>query len=134
VGVGRSRELQPVSERQRPQKLEERPIEFSLWERITLGIDAGIDKIKQGWQITRFIAMALPLTVKLKVGLDMNNDKKTTVLGWLKGIVGALATVFLADKVADPSGFSQMIVVAVGSVWAVVEVVQGIFTNKPEKK
>lgn len=63
----------------------------------------------------------------------MNNDRKTTILGWIKGAVVAVLTIFVADKVGEMGGAEQvgsLIAGAIGAVWAVVEVAMGIFTNK----
>lgn len=130
----RKRSLDTVDNRLRPERLPEPEIRFSLWERVTLGIDTVVEKVSYYWKLTRLGAWLLPSLVKLKWDLSMNNDKKTTILGWVKTAIITIVTIFFADKIHDITGFSTLLVGAVGGVWAAVEAVQGIFTNKQEKQ
>jgi len=64
---------------------------------------------------------------------EMNPDKKTTILGYLKSTLILLLTIFASTKIKDIDGFVQIIIAAVGTVWAVVEAIMGYFTNKEAK-
>jgi hypothetical protein len=59
----------------------------------------------------------------------MDNDKKTTILGVLKAILVGVASIFFANQ-PNTDAVVQTIIGAVGAIWAVVEVVNGILTNK----
>lgn len=66
----------------------------------------------------------------------MTNDKKATILGWVKGILGALLTALVGPKLIALGGaeaVAGIAVAAIGSVWSLVEVIQGFFTNKADK-
>jgi hypothetical protein len=131
----RDSQPQSIPDRHRPMVLPEPELRLSFWERFTLGINDIVEKTVYYWKVAKFGAYALSSLIKLKWELAaMNNDKKTTILGWAKGILVTVISIFLADKIQDPSGFSNLVVGAAGSIWGIVEVIQGIFTNKADKK
>lgn len=85
---------------------------------------------------TRFFASITWQTTTFYVRLKMTNDKKATILGWVKGILSTALTVFVGDKLiahGGAEGVAGVVAVVIGGVWSLVEVVQGFFTNKPDK-
>lgn len=95
------------------------------------------------WEVLRFL-MKIPYLMYLICliyilynkweGLKMTNDKKATILGYVKSALVVLITLFLAKWVKNPDSLADILVVAIGAIWAVIEVIMGYFTNKPEDK
>lgn len=63
----------------------------------------------------------------------MKKDTRSTIAGIVRTIIIGLVTVFAADKVADATGVAEVIVTAIMSVWALVELIVGWFNNKEPK-
>lgn len=106
--------------------------EPNFWERTG-------DWLSARWLDVRFLVGITPPTVSLFWSLKvMNNDKKTTILGWVKGILRIAATVFFAEHVQEwginVDEVVLTVVTAIGAVWGVVDIVMGIITNKADKE
>lgn len=71
---------------------------------------------------------------KLYVGLKMNNDKKTTILGWLNGLLKFVLAMFAGEQLKEhsPESISGMVVEVVGTIWSLITIAQGIFINKKD--
>lgn len=60
----------------------------------------------------------------------MNNDKKTTIVGWIKGLLLGAGSIFFPELpgLSEAVGsLGQLIIAAL----AIIEVIQGWLTNKP---
>lgn len=98
-----------------------------------------------GWQIILWVVTHPILEIKLLYYLiriidiinkikesNVNNDTKTTILGILGALITLILTVVFKDSAAAAAGVSSTIVIAIGAVWAAIQALLGIFTNKPK--
>lgn len=90
------------------------------------------ERVKGAWKGVRFgtylISSSLLTIFKVKV---LNNDKKTTIIGWVEGILKAAVAIFLPDLVgADNAVVLAIQLITAGS--ALFSIIQGWLSNKPE--
>lgn len=112
---------------------EEVPLKFPLPEPEESWWQKTKRALGNAWDVTRFTIKVAPITLstffKVKV---LNNDKKTTILGWLKGILLGAVTVFLPDLVNAESAVTLLMQVIAGG-YGLAEIIGMWLTNKPEK-
>lgn len=75
------------------------------------------------WQRIKILAIVVPFYIKVKV---MNPDKITTIAGFIKAGAAVLGVVGVS---VSPQS-TQIIIAAVGSIYALGELIHGWFTNK----
>ena len=84
------------------------------------------------WKATRLAVRLAPLTfstlIKVRV---MNNDKKTTLVGWLKGLLAGAAAIFLPD-LANAGDAVTLVGQLIIAGWGLFEIVQGWLTNRSD--
>ena len=76
------------------------------------------------------IAVPLTLSTIFRIRV-MNNDKKTTIIGWVKGLLLGAGSIFFPELpgLSDAVGsLIQLVLAALG----IVEIVQGWLTNKTD--
>lgn len=92
-----------------------------------------VSKTVGGWyKVVRMGLIAVPLTLSTIFRIRvMNNDKKTTIIGWVKGLLLGAGSIFFPELpgLSDAVGsLIQLILAALG----IVEIVQGWLTNKAD--
>lgn len=88
--------------------------------------------ITQSPKLIRLIYLVVKLLNKLK-GTNMKKDKKTTVSGIVKAVLAVLAIILNFTGIELPEGTSEILTGAIISVWALVDLVQSIFTKDKDE-
>ena len=108
------------------------PVAQATTQGALAGLWNGVHATAQRWmKVVRFLTTAIPLTLStiVKVRL-MNSDKKTTIIGWVKGLLLGAGSIFFPELpgLSDAVGSLLQLVLAALSI---LEIVQGWLTNKP---
>lgn len=110
-------------EEEMPIRVPTEPVERSFF-------DKAWDTIRLGWLALRVAPSTISTLFKVKV---LNNDKKTTIVGWIKGILATAAAIFLPELTGAGEATNLIAQVILGA-WGLFEIVSGWLTNKPETK
>lgn len=107
-----------------------------------------LEKDKTVWEKLWFVIMHAPKLINIgynivkiiiafnnfKKGIYMNNDKKTTVIGIIKMVVGALIAVLAIFGVKLPPDSSEVVIAAIVAVYTTIDMFLAFFTNKQDKE
>lgn len=90
--------------------------------------------IGKGAKYAELIFIIITFITKIGGTMATTNDQKTTRVGIIRGIIAAIVSIVTLFFAVDiPAELQTTLVGVIAGIWSIFEIVQGFFTNKPDK-
>ena len=85
------------------------------------------------WDWLKSIPSFIKILINLFIDVKMKTDMKTTVTGIVKAVIAVLGIILGFFGIGLPEGTDQVVLAAAVAIYALVDLIQAIFTKDKEK-